>query len=77
MRKRIEVSIKKDTLTILKNKINSFKGSVYYQFFPEKAMYLEISELHAKNLENSNRLAAEGAALEAKEMDYPALNSFE
>lgn len=59
-----------------KNKINSFKGRVYYKFYPEKAMYLEINERLAKNIEDSNRMAAEGAAIENKSNDYPALNSF-
>lgn len=59
-----------------KNKINSFKGRIYYKFFPEKAMYMEITERYAKDLENSNRMAAEGAAIEDKNNDYPALNSF-
>ncbi len=60
-----------------KNKINSYKGTIHYQFYPDKAMYMEISEKHAKNIENDNRQAMESAVLEEQSQgDYGALNSF-
>lgn len=48
-----------------KNKINSFKGTIYYQFIPDKAMYIEITERHAKNVEAANQQAHQSALMEA------------
>ena len=60
-----------------KNKINSYKGTIHYQFYPDKAMYMQITEQHAKNIENANRMAMESAVLEEQSQDdYGALNSF-
>jgi hypothetical protein len=63
-----------------KNKINSFKGTIYYQFIPEKAMYQEVTERHAKNLEMANQQAHQSALMEAQaEEEYNQrgpINSF-
>lgn len=60
-----------------KNKINSFKGSIYYQFYPSKAVYMEVSEQHVKNISTSNKHSMEAAAFnEESDMDYGSQNSF-
>ena len=61
-----------------KNKINSFKGTVYYKFYPEKAYYAEISKQEVENIEATNRdiaLEEERLIREAEEMQ--PLNRFE
>jgi len=61
-----------------KNKISSFKNSIWYQFIPEKAMYIEVSESFVNGIRNSNIMAIEGEKLEVKSNnDYGALNNFE
>lgn len=37
-----------------KNKVNSYKGSVYYKFYPDKAFYAEISEHELNSLAEAN-----------------------
>ncbi len=37
-----------------KNKINSFKGTSYYRFFPDKAFYMEVSEEQVNQMISAN-----------------------
>lgn len=37
-----------------KNKISGFKGTAYYKFYPDKSLYVEISEDMFKNIKASN-----------------------
>lgn len=37
-----------------KNKVNSFKGTIYYKFYADKAFYTEISRQEAEDIENAN-----------------------
>ena len=47
-----------------KNKVSSFKGVVHYKFYPEKAMYEEISYKRLKHIENENLANVEGGNIE-------------
>jgi hypothetical protein len=60
-----------------KNKINSFKGNIFYKFFPDKAYYQEITRLQVEELEIGNRAnnLAE-RAMERENQEMPPLNRF-
>ena len=49
-----------------KNKICSFKGTIVYKFWPDKAFYVEISEAEHKNLLEANKQLA----FQSKEQEY-------
>lgn len=61
-----------------KNKINSFKGTVYYKFYADKAFYAEITRQEAEDIELANaqdRQAQQAERVEAITGDKP-LNTF-
>jgi DNA primase len=47
-----------------KNKINGFKDTIFYKFYPDKAYYAEITRAAAETIEDSNALDQERAAFE-------------
>ena len=61
----------------MKNKINSFKGSIYYKFYPDKAFYSEITEHELMALQNANMHAQMQQQMEMEEDQYGATNRFE
>ena len=46
-----------------KNKISSFKGNAYFKFYPEKSLYVEISEETYHHIRAENQIAKDQEAL--------------
>jgi len=60
-----------------KNKINSFKGDIFYKFYPEKAFYMEVTRQQVEELVQSNLQHAQAEAMLQREAEQmPALNRF-
>lgn len=38
-----------------KNKISGFKGNAYYRFYPDKSLYVEVSEDSFESIKESNK----------------------
>ena len=55
-----------------KNKVNSFKGTVYYKFWSDKAFYKEISRQEALDIEKANAESRSGVS----DDDDGPLNTF-
>lgn len=55
-----------------KNKVNSYKGKVYYKFYPEKALYMEVTPRYVANLEGSNQVAMEQGVGLGLDNNYPS-----
>jgi replicative DNA helicase len=55
-----------------KNKVNSFKGTVYYKFWSDKAFYKEISRQEAMDIEKANAESRSGVS----DDDDGPLNTF-
>ncbi|WP_288981799.1 hypothetical protein [uncultured Flavobacterium sp.] len=62
--------IKKSTITKLKNKISSFKGTFWIQTWPDKAFGKEVTEQAMRDMCDANRQDREQAKRDA----YEALN---
>ena len=41
-----------------KNKISGFKGNAYYRFYPEKSLYVEVSETYFESMKEANKNAS-------------------
>lgn len=56
--------IKKSTITKLKNKVSSFKGTLWLKSWPDKAFFVEMTEQAMKDLTMANQADRQQAVID-------------
>lgn len=62
--------IKKSTITKLKNKVSSFKGTLWLKSWPDKAFFMEMTEQAMKDMVMVNQADRQQAAIDNDAGEY-------